>query len=189
MNTSKMWPETIVSGFFYLASLIFILVRLLDPTYEQSYNIYCDLKTFNVGFLGIVSALAVGAAYLIGHLIGLLLTDLSLVVRRRRDKGRPTIQNSQIDASDRRLAGLMSGDLLASELHGRWVAKYFYRSLLPGIFIFAFASAPWTICSQNLRVALTSWALFIILELGLGRAFIAQRRSHTSLEEAIDARA
>jgi hypothetical protein len=186
MDTSKMWPEMIISGFFYLTAFSFLLIRMLGLNVEQLVALCNGSASLGAGSLGLVSALAIGGAYLFGHLAGRLMTDLFEVVGKplRQSKN---AQRTGTSIEDEKLVQLLRGNpsALAEALHDRWIAKYFYRSMLGGIFLLGIASAPSGICSPNPRVSVAAWVLGGGLEVAFFFAFWMQRKSHSSLLSAL----
>lgn len=181
-----MWPETIVSGFLYLASFIFVVIRLLGLSDNELTGFFSTLPSLNTGLLGVVSALLLGGAYLFGHVAGRLMTDLFNILGNpwRKRQGR---QNIVPDTDDKILVSLLreNPNGLAKTLQDRWIAKYFYRSMFGGVVLVSITSAPWMIFSPSPRVSCASWISGIILATAFFVAFWTQRKSHRSLNNAI----
>ena len=183
MDTSKMWPETIVSGFLYLASFLFVLIQLMGLPHSTPTDFYRHLFSASTATIGLISALTLGATYFFGHVAGRLMGDLfeglgKLLPKKMR--GEPEAKQDDID-----FVKISTPQALFDALQGRWIAKYFYRSTLGGILSLVLASAPWGICSVDPRTSTTAWVLGGGLFIVFSIAFLTQRRSYSSLKRAM----
>lgn len=193
----RLWPETIISGFFYLLGFTFVVINLLDVNNEQISHFIKFVLNGNLSLIGILSAAILGGSYLFGSLAGRLMVDIFGLIgppllslwRKTRTKlmkkhpqGHATPESADIE-----LVQILSGNtqVLAETLQGRYWAKYFYRSMLGGILFLVIASAHWGICSPNPRVSSVVWIIGTILWLMFLIAFFTQRASHSSLFQAM----
>jgi hypothetical protein len=199
MDTRRIWPETIISGFFYLAALACVVAWALGLSDRELKRLFESVAGNDFGLIGLVSAAVFGASYVLGSLAGQLMTDLFQFfgdrclkkgnkVRVWLDHGmRPDPEQAKQpkQENDLQLARMMSKDVLVETVQARYSTKYFFRSVIGGIAFLALGSAPWWLCSQSLRVSLTVggmafvfWSLFVI-------AFRSQRAAHDRLFQAL----
>ena len=111
-----MWPETIVSGFFYLAAFTFWVIRLLQPTDKQLFD-FVQYFTSNSLGLGLISAFTLSGAYFFGHIAGRLMTDLWQVFRWTLKKLHLNVPKYPPTEADVLLRTLLNPYALAIELH------------------------------------------------------------------------
>jgi hypothetical protein len=195
-----MWPETVTSGFLFLASFCCFVVRQIGYSDEQLVDFLQRVAKLDAGALALVSALAIGGGYIFGNVAGRLMTDLfncggiccRYMCRQYHRILDDPVQTQKArmmapDADDRRLVKLLSTrpDLLAETLHNRWRAKYFYRTMLGGIPLLAIGSSPWGLCSGIPRVSCAIWIVGSVLEVAFIVAFITQRSSEISFRRAV----
>lgn len=215
MDTRKVWPETIISGFFYFTGVIVIIMRLFGLCEEQILRLLKNMPDMNTGILTMLSAGIIGGSYLFGHLAGGLMAGFFDCVGEylEKIKSEPVqsklkkfffffiyifkrMFNKVVDSKDQdeaeKLVKIISRneERLTVELQGRYAAKYFYRSMLGGIPILSFPILSFAIIPFDYSIN-RLWAILIfviagVLELLFIIAFFRERKKHTSLFQEME---
>jgi hypothetical protein len=181
METRKVWPETIVSGFFYFAAIMLVIFKIFGFSYDDMKNLdgnYFD----NLGIVGILSGAIIGGSYVFGHLFGKLMAvffDFLGKSLRKWINDKPCTEDeheTQVNMIKN------SNEKLVEELGGRYAAKYFYRSMIGGVLS---ASIALSIYLDHENVLIKIWSTAVVLVILFVVAFFKERSSHSGLRDAM----
>ncbi len=165
MNSDRMWPEHIVSGFFHLTWMTLLVISLLDSSTSQ---ILAQLSVLSTAGATLLGTTVIGASFFLGGLSSRLLSDLSGLIGKRQTE-------------QELLLVLRQDPLAVKALESRWAMKSLNRSVGAAIpFIMLFASildarqqSGKALCAIILTGSIVE-ALTVI-------AFFTQRDSHWKL--------
>lgn len=197
LEPKQFLPETIISGFFYLAASFLWVLGLLSKQ-PQDLDLGQIWANLSAAQAAVGSVVVIGASFILGTLGGRLVSDLFSLVDRiwqalfaavasRMSKSEDAIRRiTDPNPKDVHLVEILLKDptAIARTMESRFTAKSFFRSVFVGWTLLCLASQPLAYCSSSPDIAHACRVCFWVGEGALLIAYLSQRRSLNSFDAA-----
>ena len=163
MNTQSILPETLVSGFLLLLSMILFVFSFLPA--ESTNSIFINLVNMSGGASVIIGSSFLFFSYVLGSLSHRIGADISSVFTKDNT-------NINIDGADTKIL---------QEYYNSWAAKSFYRSTTFSFLLISTFSIVLDCKHRNGADVIVISILGFILLMASGISFFTQRKDYHKL--------